>query len=74
MYVLKGETLFEQTHSYMRLDKSKSHFLQQTGFFVKPVEVEIEPGETYQYVSIVQSLQAIFKNEEFASIYFESIA
>jgi hypothetical protein len=72
-HLSKELTLFEETHSEAKYESTKENWKKDTGFYVEPIQIELEKNNTIQYVPIIDTIKAIFKNQQLADIYFNSI-
>lgn len=55
----------------MRKDSCKHEWLEKTGYFVHPIEIELRPNTTYMITPLLDTLRALFKHPQIKQLYFE---
>jgi len=69
---LDNGTLFEQVHSQSKFKSRKDEWLNSSLFYVKPKNIQLNSTNTYQYISIIDTLSSLFSNTEICNLYFDS--
>ena len=54
---LNGNTIFEQVHRANKKDSVKNKWLENTGFYVPPKQINLSEADSFQYISIIDSIK-----------------
>lgn len=65
-------TLFENVHARLKYDSAKNQWMNNSGYFVQPVPIELSPNSSYQMIPIRSNLKALLSHPEIQRLYFES--
>ena len=67
---LRSESVYEKVHKKNKHDSVRKRWLKNSGFYVAPIQVNLSSIDSFQYIPIIDSIKALFKNPQISSLYF----
>ena len=72
-YLRNNQSLYQTVHAEMKYESVKEKWIVNSGFFVPPTAKKLDQENSYQYVPIIESIQAMFRHEEINKLYFSNM-
>ena len=67
-----NNTLFENVHKKNKSDLVKKKWMEESGFYNPPKQIDLSSEDSFQFISLIGSLKALLSHSQINKIYFES--